>query len=205
MKNQREFQDDGPPDIQLDERVDARIFSMPRDRGNSGMGIDTVHMVGAVFVGIGAALTMDIWNLFLQRVFHISSLNFCLVGRWLSSMPTGTFTHTNIAAAAKRPAECAIGWTGHFLISIAFAFMLVLPTSGRWLEHPSFAPALLVGVGTVLIPYCVVQPALGLGIASANTANPIQARLKSLMTHTAFGIGLYLAAILWNALRHAST
>lgn len=168
------------------------------------MAIDTLHIVGAVFVGIGAALTMDLWNLFLQRAFHISSLNFCLVGRWLSAMPTGTFTHPNIASAAKRPAECAIGWAGHFLISIAFALMLIVPTSGRWLDHPSLAPALLLGVGTVLIPYCVVQPALGLGIASANTSNPTQARLKSLMTHTAFGIGLYLSAVLWNVFRHAA-
>ena len=168
------------------------------------MGIDNLHIAGAVFVGVGAALLMDIWNLFLRRAFNISSLNFCFVGRWLSSMLTGTFTHANIATAPKKPAECAIGWTAHFLISIAFALMLVIPTSGSWLEHPALLPALLVGVGTVLIPYFIVQPALGLGIASANTPNPTLARLKSLMTHTAFGVGLYLSAILWNFLMHGS-
>jgi len=167
------------------------------------MWIDSFHIGGAVFVGIGAALIMDIWNLFLQRAFHISSLNFCFVGRWLSHMLLSTFTHAHITAAPKRPAECAIGWLAHFLISVAFALMLIIPTSGSWLERPSLFPALLVGVGTVLIPYFIVQPALGLGIASAKTPNPTQARLKSLMTHTAFGVGLYLSATLWNYFMHA--
>ncbi len=168
------------------------------------MSIELVNLAGAVVVGIGAALFMDLWNLFLQRAFNIASLNFCLVGRWLSHMALGTFTHTRIGGAARRPAECLIGWTAHFLIGIAFALLLLVATSGAWLEHPSVFPALVVGVGTVLIPYFVVQPALGLGIASAKTPHPTQARLKSLMTHSVFGLGLYLSAVAWNYLLHAA-
>lgn len=159
------------------------------------MNIEPGHIGGAVVVGIGAVVIMDLWNLFLQRAFHISSLNFCLVGRWLSHMWTGTFTHASIAVAPKRPVECTIGWTAHYLIGIAFAVLLVVVTSGSWLEGPSFLPALLVGIGTVPIPYFIVQPALGFGIAAAKTPNPAQARLKSLITHTVFGVGLYLAAV----------
>jgi hypothetical protein len=162
------------------------------------MNIEQLDLAGAVAVGIGAALIMDLWNLFLQRAFNIASLNFCFVGRWLSHMALGTFTHARIAAAPKRPAECVIGWTAHFLISVTFALMLVLATSGAWLAHPSLLPALLIGVGTVLIPYFVVQPALGLGMASAKAPEPNQARLKSLVTHTVFGFGLYLSALAWN-------
>lgn len=168
------------------------------------MGLDNLSIVGAVFVGISAALIMDLWNLFLRRAFSISSLSFCFVGRWLSSILTGTFTHVNIGAAPQRPGECAIGWTAHFLIGVAFALLLVIPTSGGWLQRPALLPALLVGIGTVIIPYFVVQPALGLGIASANTPNPTQARLKSLMTHTAFGVGLYLSGLVWSFFMHAS-
>ncbi len=166
------------------------------------MGLDPISIAGAVFVGIGAALTMDLWNVFLRRAFGISSLNFCLIGRWVSTMLTGTFTHASIAAAPHRPGECAIGWTGHFVISVAFALALIV-SFGGWLQRPTFLPALLVGVGTVVVPYFVVQPALGLGIASANTPNPTQARLKSLMTHTAFGVGLYLSGVIWSFLMQA--
>lgn len=168
------------------------------------MSLEQFHITEAVVIGIGAALIMDLWNLFLHRAFNIASLNFCLIGRWLCHMTDGTFTHTRIGNTAKRPAECVIGWTAHFLIGVAFALLLVVATSGAWLEHPSLLPALLVGIGTVLIPYFVVQPALGLGVASANTPHPAQARLKSLMTHTVFGLGLYLSALAWNYLLHAA-
>jgi hypothetical protein len=60
------------------------------------MNIQQVDLAGAVVVGIGAALIMDLWNLFLQRTFNIASLNFCFVGRWLSHMALGTFTHARI-------------------------------------------------------------------------------------------------------------
>lgn len=56
-------------------------------------------------------------------------------------------------------------------------------------------PALLFGVITVLVPFLVMQPSLGLGIASSKAPNPAQARIKSLMTDTVFGFGLYLWAL----------
>jgi len=40
-----------------------------------------------------------------------------------------------------------------------------------------------------------MQPSLGMGIAAAKTPNPTQARLKSLMAHTVFGVGLYVSAL----------
>ena len=39
-------------------------------------------------------------------------------------------------------------------------------------------------------------------MASTKTPYPAQARLKSLMTHTVFGVGLYLSALLWSYLTH---
>jgi len=53
---------------------------------------------------------------------------------------------------------------------------------------------------TVLMPWLVMQPALGLGVASAKTPNPAGARVKSLATHTVFGLGLYLSALVLAAL-----
>jgi hypothetical protein len=41
-----------------------------------------------------------------------------------------------------------------------------------------------------------MQPAFGLGVAASKTPNPNKARLKSLMTHTVFGVGLYVWAYL---------
>jgi len=40
-----------------------------------------------------------------------------------------------------------------------------------------------------------MQPALGLGVAASKAPNPAQARARSLLSHTLFGVGLYLSAL----------
>ncbi|HCS65172.1 MAG TPA: DUF2938 domain-containing protein [Cellvibrio sp.] len=156
------------------------------------------YLFGAIFIGIGATIIMDLWAIFLRKGFNISSLSFCLVGRWFSYMQDGIFRHDKISSAEKRPAECAIGWTAHYLIGIAYAFLLVIPASGAWLVSPSLLPALILGVATVVFPFFMMQPAFGFGIAGAKTPNPVQARVKSVMNHAVFGAGLYLSAIVFN-------
>jgi hypothetical protein len=48
----------------------------------------------------------------------------------------------------------------------------------------------------------VLQPGMGLGIAGSKTPRPNVVRLRALLTHTVFGVGLYLSALassLWRA------
>jgi hypothetical protein len=153
-----------------------------------------------VAIGIGATLLMDLWNLFLKRAFGLSSLNYCLLGRWVSYLPTGRLMHASIAAAPPRRGECRIGWITHYSIGIVLAAGLVAITAGDWLARPTLLPALLWGIATIVFPFLLLQPSFGLGVASSKTPNPTQARLKSLATHTVFGIGLYLAAMGWRYL-----
>jgi hypothetical protein len=148
-------------------------------------------LVGAVLMGVGATLLIDLWALLLRRGFNIPSLDYCLLGRWLLHMPNGTFAHPSIAAASRKPRECAVGWVAHYIIGTSLAIVFVLLAPERWLEHPTLWPALAFGVVTTLIPYFVMQPSFGLGVAASKTPKPAQARVKSLMTHTVFGVGLY--------------
>ena len=159
------------------------------------MSIEATYILRAIAIGIGATLIMDLWNLFLKRAFSIPSLNYCLLGRWVSHMPAGTFTHASIAAAPPKPFECAVGWIAHYTIGITLALVLVILTSGEWVARPTLLVALLYGIGTVVFPFFVLQPSLGLGIGSSKAPKPMQARLKSLATHTVFGVGLYLCAL----------
>ena len=159
------------------------------------MSIEANYILRAIAIGIGATLIMDLWNLFLKRALGVPSLNYCLLGRWVSHMPAGTFRHASIAAAPPKPFECAVGWIAHYTIGITLALVLVILTSGEWLTRPTLLVALLYGIGTVVFPFFVLQPSLGLGIASSRTPKPMHARLKSLVTHTVFGFGLYLCAL----------
>ena len=162
------------------------------------MNISTLPIISAVLMGLGATLTFDLLALFLKRTFGIPPSNICLVGRWLRYMPKGTFTHANIMSAPRKSAECVVGWLAHYMIGVTFAITFVALAGSSWLQQPTLIPAILFGIVTVLAPFFIMQPSFGLGLAASKTANPTQARLRSLMNHTAFGVGLYLFAVLVN-------
>ena len=157
--------------------------------------IEASHFSSAVAIGLGATLFMDLWALFLKRAFGIPPANYCLVGRWLRHMPEGTFVHASIANAPPRRFECPVGWIAHYVIGSAYALGLVAIVSGKWLAQPTPLPALLFGVGTVLVPFLVMHPSFGLGLAGSRAPDPTQVKLRSLMAHTAFGVGLYVCAV----------
>ena len=165
----------------------------------------TLSPISAILIGLGATLTTDLWALFLKRAFKIAAPNYCLVGRWLRYMPEGIFKHSNIASASQKSAECVVGWIAHYLIGITFAITFVALADNNWPQHPTLIPAIVFGVGTVLMPFFIMQPSFGLGFAASKTPNPTQARLRSLMNHTSFGLGLYLFALLVNGLLRINT
>lgn len=159
------------------------------------MSIETADVLAAVLIGAGATLLLDLWSLFLQLAFRVPFANLCLLGRWLRHMPQGRFAHASIATAPPMRFECAVGWIAHYAIGVVFALFFVALAPAGWLMRPTLLPALLFGLVTVLFPYLIMQPAYGLGVAASRTQNPSAARLKSLMSHGVFGIGLYLSAI----------
>ena len=159
------------------------------------MTTEATNFLGAVVVGLGATLFMDAWALFLQRAFNIPPANYCLVGRWLCHMPEGKFMHVSIAAAPQIRSECTVGWIAHYVIGTVYALVLVALVSGSWLARPTLLPAVIFGIVSVLVPYLIMQPSFGLGIAASKAPQPTQARVRSLMAHTAFGVGLYVCAV----------
>lgn len=158
----------------------------------------TLSLISAIVIGIGATLTADLLALFLKAAFKIASPNYCVVGRWLRYMPEGIFKHSNIASTPQKSAECAVGWLAHYVIGVIFGIAFVVLVGNNWLQRPTLIPAIAFGVVTVLAPFFIMQPLFGLGFAASNTSHPIQARFRSLMNHTAFGIGIYLFALLLN-------
>ncbi len=147
-----------------------------------------------LWIGAGATVVMDLWAVLRQRLFGIPSLDYALVGRWLGHLTRGRFFHDPIGKSPRVAGEGVIGWTAHYLLGIAFAAVLLAGWGLGWARHPMLAPALIVGIGTVLVPFCVMQPAMGAGFAARRTPRPAKARFQSLVTHGVFGVGLYLAA-----------
>jgi|SRR6185503_7171062 len=148
-----------------------------------------------VLIGTGATVVMDFWILVRKRLFGIPAQSYGLVGRWLAGLARGKFRHERIAASPAVRGELAIGWIAHYLTGVAFAALLLAIWGSDWARSPTLAPALIVGIGTVLAPFLVMQPGMGAGFFASRTPRPAAARLQSLVTHAIFGCGLYGAAL----------
>ena len=153
-----------------------------------------------LIVGLGATACMDLWTLARRRLFGTPAPDYGLVGRWLAHLVRGRFRHDSIAAASPVPGEALIGWTAHYAIGIAFAGLLVAACGLGWLQRPTLAPALVLGIATVAAPLLILQPGMGAGIAARRTSRPNAARLQSLVNHAVFGAGLYASGWLASVL-----
>jgi hypothetical protein len=154
-----------------------------------------VVLMRALVIGAGATAFLDLITLARQRMFGAPAANYALVGRWLGHMSRGTYRHEAIGAATPMPHESLIGWTLHYVVGIAFAAVLLAIWGMQWACRPTLGPALIIGIGSVIFPFFIMQPGMGAGIAASRTPSPNRARLRSLTTHALFGLGLYVTAI----------
>lgn len=66
--------------------------------------------------------------------------------------------------------------------------MLARPNRHSRPSVPTILPAIVIGLGTIVALWLVMQP--GAGIAASNAPEPRAARLRYLATHAVYGIGL---------------
>jgi len=147
-----------------------------------------------ILIGCGATLVMDVWLMLLKQ-FGVQTLNFAFMGRWFGHLFRGRIRHASIAKAEPIPNELLLGWIVHYAVGVTFAGMLVGLVGITWVHKPTWAPAMLIGIGTVAAPFLIMQPAMGSGIAGAKTPAPLKGRLRSITNHAVFGAGLYLSAL----------
>ena len=132
----------------------------------------------------------------LRRRFGIPTLDYALLGRWIGNFPRGRFVHDRMSAAEPVSGERPLGWLAHYAIGVTFALLLLAVWGLDWVRSPTILPAMVVGLGTIIAPWFVMQPAMGAGIAGSRTPNPTATRLRNLGTHAVYGVGLYVSALI---------
>ncbi len=153
-------------------------------------------LIKAALIGAGGTALLDLWALFLNRVFGLPLPNWALVGRWFGLLPRGRLVHEDIGKAEPVANELAIGWAMHYLVGMAFAAALLAIWGLEWADSPRFVPALIVGLVTVGCGWFILQPGMGAGIAASKRANANQLRMLNIVGHTVFAIGMYGTALL---------
>lgn len=156
------------------------------------------EMIRVFLVGVGATLVLDAWLGLLKRL-GVKTLSFGLIGRWIGHAMQGKFTQPAIAKAPPIRGELALGWFTHYAVGIVFAALLFRSMGSAWSRNPSLVPAVIVGMLTVVAPLLVMQPAMGAGFAASKTPTPLKNCIRSTVNHAVFGIGLYLSAVMVEA------
>jgi hypothetical protein len=157
--------------------------------------------VRGALIGAGGAALMDVWAWLARRAFNVQGLDYALLGRWIGHFPRGRFFHDRIADAEPVRGERPLGWLAHYTIGVTFAVLLLAIWGLDWARSPTIAPPMLIGLGTIVAPWFVMQPGMGLGVAASRSPRPGAARVRNLVTHAVYGIGLYASAVALAAVR----
>lgn len=157
-------------------------------------------IVSAVLIGLVATALADLWAELQKRVLKVPPPSWPMVGRWVAHLRHGHFVHASIAKAPAVQGEALLGWTTHYVIGVLYAGLLLAVCGSGWAHSPTLLPALAMGIGTLVAPFFILQPGMGAGVCASRTPNPTAARLRSLAAHTVFGVSLFVAPVLLNAL-----
>lgn len=152
--------------------------------------------VRAALVGIGGTIILDLYAFILQRMFGVPGTNWKMVGRWVGHMPKGEFVQPAIGQAKPVPGEHALGWTFHYAIGIIYGLLIVAIWGAGWLQQPRIIEPLILALVLLVLPFFVMMPGMGMGAAGSRTSRPNVTRLKSVISHSVFGCGMYLTAAL---------
>ena len=142
-------------------------------------------------MGITATVAIDVWATFANKVLGWPRTNWGMVGRWIGHMHDGQFTHISIGSSPPIVHESILGWAFHYAVGCIYAALYLMYVSAAQMGQPTLVSAVLFGLVTLLSPWLLMQPALGLGIFASKAPRPNLVRLQNLIIHTIFGLTLY--------------
>jgi hypothetical protein len=145
----------------------------------------------ALAMGLTATVAIDVWATFANRALGWPRTNWGMVGRWIGHMREGQFTHISISSSPSISHELIVGWTFHYLVGCIYAALYLMYVDAVQMGKPTLVSAVLFGLATVLSPWLLMQPGLGLGICASRAPRPNLVRLQNLIIHILFGLVLY--------------
>ena len=156
------------------------------------------RIVKIIILGVVACATMDLWNLVLD-IFAGIGLDWSLLGRWIGHLLQGDFMLYGVSQASPIMYESAIGWFAHYTTGIAYALIFLFVVYKILRSKPTLLNAIIISWCFMVMPFCLYQPAVGMGYFASNAPHPDFARIITISMHLSFGVGLYLGYL---AMKH---
>lgn len=144
--------------------------------------------------GMIGALWMDVAETLAARRGISSGVSVALVGRWCLGLARGVVRHRDIRATPPHRHEVAAGLLFHLFIG-GGGVALLLPLAW-WLVAASALPAaplsyLLFGLITCLLPWLILLPSFGWGVAGRRGPAGSRPLLASPISHLPYGAGIW--------------
>ena len=153
-------------------------------------GDDRMPHVELILIGIGSCIVFDVWQRIFQIFTSIPPSNWTLVGRWfIGLMSNGQLIANQLTQQPEAKHETPTGWVVHYVIGIAYAYVLFILVHFGILE-PTITHGVLFGVVSVLVPWLFFMPAMGNGILANKVDNPKIACAIALKMRPIFGLSL---------------
>ena len=153
-------------------------------------------ILAGLVIGVGGTVAMDAWALVLHKLADVPLPNWGNVGRWFGYIPQGTVFHKDISAAEALPNEVRLGWLAHYSVGAIYGMIWAIFAGSAWLATPTFGPVWPFAIVTMVAGWFLLHPGMGLGWAASKTPNPWKVRGFGLLAHTAFGLGMWLTALI---------
>ena len=145
--------------------------------------------------GLAGATAADIGRTLYQSITGFPSVNWSITGRWFLMVLQGQPDVPDVAGAPMQPYEMLAGHAAYYTISVVFAgFYLLLLRSAR--REATLWNGLVFGWVTMVFPFFVQMPLMGMGMLASDTATPGLIIGRTLVHHSCFGLGLAIGAML---------
>ncbi|MBN9492841.1 DUF2938 family protein [bacterium] len=138
---------------------------------------------------------IDAWSLVLRHEFHVATLDYAMLGRWIGHFPRAASSkHASPPLHRSEANGPSVGWR------TTRSAWRSRPPSSRcggfdWAGLPNIVPPLVVGFGSVLAPWLVMHPAFGAGICGRNDPPPLGRPAPEPGHPHRYGLGLYVPAV----------
>ncbi len=147
----------------------------------------------AIIIGCLATMFMDLWTLLIYSLTG-HPVSYALIGHIVSYLYQGDVHF--LAPDTMTVADNAIGWTTHYSIGCTYALLYEITVLHGLQRRSQWLHALLFAWILMVFPFCVLSPILGKGFFYFKTQHPLQDSLFTFSCHSAFGTGLWLAALI---------
>jgi hypothetical protein len=147
-----------------------------------------------LLLGIVATATMDVLTTLARKARIAAPLPPILMGRWVAGVAHGQLWHANVEQATPVSRELGIALLMHYGVGFAFAALYLHVTSQLGVSPRYAVPAISFGLATAVFPWLLMFPAMGFGWFGGRGPIGTQLFLSSLMSHAAFGVGIWLGA-----------